>query len=322
MSLGRCLSPCSRWINHGMVKVWLTLALCVLLVGMPTWVRAQVWGYVDERGVAHFAAERVDERYELFYRGDALVAHRSADTASAMNQHAAGLFSGHASDHSGWETPYLVGSAFPQTGAVVAPIPLTAFFEVSPAYKAVRHLIREAAQAHGVDAHLLQAMIATESGFDAQAISPRGAVGLMQIMPATAREHGLVARSPRTVEKMLTDPRTNIQTGARIVARLQARFPEQPEVALAAYNAGEGAVRRAGEQVPVFPETQKYVRTVMQIYQYLQPPKALQARAREASATLADASPAQLSSAHFHSNPPTVQPLNGGASGRRNMVVP
>lgn len=322
MNLGRCLSPCSRWINHGMVKVWLTLALCVPLAGMPTWVHAQVWGYVDDRGVAHFAAERVDERYELFYRGDAMVALHTADTASAIHRSADGLFSGHGADHSGWETPYLVGSAFPETGAVVAPIPLTAFFEVSPAYKAVRHLIREAAQAHGVDAHLLQAMIATESGFDARAISPRGAVGLMQIMPATAREHGLNARSPRNVEKLLTDPRTNIQTGARIVARLQARFPDQPEVALAAYNAGEGAVRRAGRQVPPIAETRKYVRTVMQIYQYLQPPKALQARTREVSATLADASPAQLSSAHSLSNAPTVQPLNGGASGRHNMVAP
>jgi hypothetical protein len=260
-----------------MVKVWLTLALCAL-VGMPTWVHAQVWGYVDDRGVAHFAAERLDERYELFYKGD------------------------------------------------MPPVPLTAFFEISTAYKAVRYLIREAARTHGVDARLLQAMIAAESGFDAQAVSQRGAVGLMQIMPATAREHGLKARHPQNVETLLADPRTNIHTGARIMARLLARYPGQPELALAAYNAGEGAVRRAGQQVPPIAETRRYVQSVMQIYHFLQPPRALQARGREVSATWANAAPpaGRLSSAHPYtiSSQSAAQPLGGGATGRHSLSAP
>lgn len=249
---------------------WLPL----LLAGLPLVVQAQVWGRVDERGVAHFAAEKRDARYELYFRGNATPSAPSLVPDPSGNHRS--------SASSGWETPFLMGMAPPDTGAVVAPPSLLAFFQVSPAYKAVRHLIREAAQAHGVDAELLQAVIAAESGFDPQAVSPRGAIGLMQILPTTALAHGLSPSARHSVEVLLTDPRTNIHTGARILARLMARYSGQLDVALAAYNAGEGAVRRAGRQVPNYPETQKYVHTVTQIYQHLLPPKAVQARARAA----------------------------------------
>jgi hypothetical protein len=235
------------------------------LVGSCLWLgaaQAQVWGYVDERGVAHFAAERVDERYELFHKGEA----RVPDLADASA----------ATETSGWETPFLSGRALPQTGAVVAPARVLSFFEVSPRYKAVRHLIREAADAHGLEPELLQAVIAAESGFDARAVSPKGAVGLMQLMPATAQEHGLITRAGVTPEAALIDPRQNIQTGARVLARLFGQFPERLELVVAAYNAGEGAVRRAGRQVPDFPETRKYVQTVLNLYQHLLPPRAVQ----------------------------------------------
>jgi soluble lytic murein transglycosylase-like protein len=78
------------------------------------------------------------------------------------------------------------------------------------------------------------------------------------------------------VAYQLTDPRTNIHTGARMLARFQAQFPERLELVVAAYNAGAGAVRRAGRQVPDIAETRKYVQTVMQIYEYLLPPRTLQ----------------------------------------------
>lgn len=231
---------------------------------------AQVWAWVDERGVGHFASEKVDARYELFYRG-----RTDAGLPGSVPGWPQDLQDPWRADQSGWETPALVGTAWPETGAVVAPGHVLAFFDISPAYKAVRHLIREAAEAHGIDARLLQAVIAAESGFDAQAISPRGAVGLMQIMPATAQDHGLVPREGRSVESWLTDPRTNIHTGARVLSRLLKRFPGRLELALAAYNAGEGAVRRADMQVPNFRETRQYVRTVTQLYQFLQPPASL-----------------------------------------------
>jgi hypothetical protein len=75
-----------------------------------------------------------------------------------------------------------------------------------------------------------------------------------------------------TVEKKLTDPRTNIKTGSRYLRYLLDLFPGQLELALAAYNAGEGAVQRAGNRIPDFRETQNYVKTVMQLYTMLKPP--------------------------------------------------
>jgi soluble lytic murein transglycosylase-like protein len=273
------MTPAVAW------RTWLRPCAVALLCLVALPLHAQVWGYVDERGVAHFAADRLDARYELFYRGDvgpaasaSLPEQAGAATALAYS----GLLPAER-ENSGWETPELVGTAFPETGAVVAPARLLAFFQVSPAYKAVRHHIRDAARANGIAPELLQAVIAAESGFDAQAISPRGAVGLMQIMPVTAQAHGLAPEPRRTVESQLADPRTNIHTGARILARLLGQFPEQVDLALAAYNAGEGAVRRAGGQVPNYPETRKYVRTVTQLYQYLQPPRGLQRRAAQSA---------------------------------------
>ena len=249
------------------MKRLLVLCACWLHLG----AFAQVWGYVDERGVAHFAAEKANERYELFYRSEsAQPPTRSAGRKSPAPSPVLQL------DQSGWETPALTGMAEPDTGAVVAPLRLLAYFEVSPAYKAVKHLIREASQAHGIEPELLQAVMAAESGFDPLPISPRGAVGLMQIMPATAQEHGVSGSKLQSVEALLTDPRINIHTGARMLAKLQAQFPERLELAVAAYNAGAGAVRRAGRQVPAISETRKYVQTVLQIYQFLLPPKALQ----------------------------------------------
>ena len=280
----RLLPSLSKWaiqrvVQHAAKQVvlqivrrvaWPSVAVLFVAASAANTALAQVWGHVDDRGVAHFASERVDERYELFYRGEVLLPleplRASAPTPKA--------------EESGWETPALVGTAPPTTGAVVAPAGLLAYFEVSPAYKAVRHHIRDASRQHGVSPELLQAVIAAESGFDAFAVSPRGAVGLMQIMPTTAEEHGVKATDARTVEDQLIDPRINIHTGARLLARLHTQFPQRTDLVLAAYNAGAGAVRRAGMRVPDYAETRNYVRTVMQIYQFLLPPPALQLRAR------------------------------------------
>ncbi len=212
----------------------LGLVVLLALLWQPA-ARADVWAHVDEKGVAHFAAERVDERYELYFSDRAPV-----DTTRA--------------------------------GPVpMAPTRLHAFFEISPDYKAVRHLLREASREHQIEYALLQALIATESGFDASAVSPKGAVGLMQVMPATARGYGLEDQGRRPVERQLTDARTNIQVGSQHLRRLLNKFPDRPDLALAAYNAGLMTVRRAGNQVPPLRETQNYVRTVMALYAVLKP---------------------------------------------------
>jgi soluble lytic murein transglycosylase-like protein len=207
--------------------------------------RADVWGYIDAKGVAHFATERLDDRYELFYKGD-----QSFDTSVALP----------------------AAEELPRPVAIPTARPkLIAFFEISPHFKVVKHHMRDAANTHNIDYELLQALIATESGFDSTAVSPKGAVGLMQIMPATAERYGVASDAKTPVERKLTDPKVNIRTGTRYLRDLINMFPGQLELALAAYNAGEGAVQRAGNKIPNYRETQNYVKTVLQLYAYLKP---------------------------------------------------
>ena len=216
--------------------------------------RADVWGYVDAKDVAHFASERLDERYELFFRSNESFAVGKGEThltsLAQKNSPASSLAHG-----------------------AYAPPKLLAFFEVSPNYKAVKHLLKDAAQTHGIDYELLQALIATESGFDTFAVSPKGAVGLMQLMPPTAERYGVKADKKTPIEKKLTDPKTNIRAGSTYLRDLIKMFPGQLELAVAAYNAGEGAVQRAGNKIPNYPETRNYVKTVMQLYGHLKPPE-------------------------------------------------
>lgn len=206
--------------------------------------RADMWGYVDSQGIAHFSATQLDERYELFFRG--------GESFSA----------GHAEGN-------LTGRGM---GAATTPPKLLSYFELSPNYKAVRHLLREASATHGIDYELLQALIATESGFNARAVSPKGAIGLMQLIPPTAERYGVRADKNLAIQEKLTDPKTNIRAGSSYLSYLIKLFPGQIELAIAAYNAGEGAVQRAGNKIPNYPETKNYVKTVMQLYSHLKPP--------------------------------------------------
>ena len=195
-----------------------------------------------------------------------------------------------------------------------APPKLLAFFEVSPSYKQVKHHLREASNRHGIDYELLQALIATESGFDARAVSPKGAVGLMQIIPATAERYGVSGDARTPVQQKLTDPRTNIRAGSRYLRDLINMFPGQLELALAAYNAGEGAVQRAGNRIPNYRETQNYVRTVMQLYTMLKPPEVLAERRAPTRVRMQMAAP--VGGVHGSTAPV------GGAVGRGNMIAP
>jgi soluble lytic murein transglycosylase-like protein len=230
--------------------LWRAFALGLLLLFLQQAAHADIWGYVDDKGVAHYAAERLDERYEIFFRGG-----ESFDTALAATS---------ASDPL---DPALTPVMLPAVASKVL-----AFFDVSPSYKVVKHHLREASKALNIDYALLQALIATESGFDALAVSPKGAIGLMQVMPATAERYGVTGDKKTSVEKKLSDPGINIKTGTRYLSYLIHLFPDQLELALAAYNAGEGAVQRAGNKIPNYKETQNYVKTVMQLYTLLKPP--------------------------------------------------
>lgn len=114
-------------------------------------------------------------------------------------------------------------------------------------------LIVHTAQRYGLDPALLAAMVKVESGFDPRAVSPAGAKGLLQLMDATARALGV--QDP-------FDPAQNLEGGARYFRQLLERFGGDVRLALAAYNAGPGAVQRAGG-IPPYPETQRYVELVL-----------------------------------------------------------
>ncbi len=115
------------------------------------------------------------------------------------------------------------------------------------ALRQLRALIRQAARRHGVSADLIRAVVAVESGFDPRAVSPKGARGLMQLMPATAAELNV---------DNVYDPAQNLDGGTRHLRGLLDRFDGDVRLALAAYNAGSEAVRRLGG-VPPYPETRE-----------------------------------------------------------------
>ena len=117
----------------------------------------------------------------------------------------------------------------------------------------------------GVDAKLLHAVISVESGYNQGAVSPKGATGLMQLLPETARATARRARRYGTVN--LLDPGENIRAGARYLRDLLAMFDNNVELALAAYNAGENAVIRYGRHLPPYAETRRYVPLVVAHYQ-------------------------------------------------------
>lgn len=124
----------------------------------------------------------------------------------------------------------------------------------------LRPLFRQVAGESGLREPLLWAVALTESAFDPAAVSPAGAVGLMQLMPGTARRFGVDDRR---------DALQNLRGGAAYLSALLKRYGNDVHVALAAYNAGEGAVQRFGGRVPPYPETEAYVRSVTRYYQAL-----------------------------------------------------
>jgi soluble lytic murein transglycosylase-like protein len=126
--------------------------------------------------------------------------------------------------------------------------------EAAASVSDLRAIVREIAATEQVPASLLEAVIAVESAFDPRAVSPKGAQGLMQLMPATAERFGVVDPF---------DPRDNVRGGARYLRQLLAQFDGALPLALAAYNAGEQAVIRFGRRIPPFAETQRYVPRVL-----------------------------------------------------------
>lgn len=123
--------------------------------------------------------------------------------------------------------------------------------------RALAPLISRIAREQRLHPELLHAVVRAESAYDPRAVSSKGAVGLMQLMPATAERFGVTDRE---------NPEQNLTGGAQYLRELLGMFDNDLTLALAAYNAGENAVMRYGNQVPPYPETQNYVRKVQAFY--------------------------------------------------------
>jgi soluble lytic murein transglycosylase-like protein len=148
----------------------------------------------------------------------------------------------------------------------------------------VDNFIVESGKRNSVDPLLLYSIMHQESSFKLRALSPKGARGLMQLMPPTASRFGVTN---------IWDPKQNIEGGARYMRFLLDLFSGDVRLALAGYNAGEGAVMKYGYQVPPYAETREYVRRIGNRYSMLRDPDAI-AKATTASVQQKDPTPLNI----------------------------
>jgi soluble lytic murein transglycosylase-like protein len=134
--------------------------------------------------------------------------------------------------------------------AVIVPVAPSPSNRSNPVFEP---LIRQHAAQHGLQPDLIRAVIQVESAFNPHAVSPKGAMGLMQLMPTTAAQFGVI--NP-------FNPAENIRAGVSYLRQLLERYDHNEQLALAAYNAGPNAVQRYGNKVPPYRETQQYVKRI------------------------------------------------------------
>lgn len=192
-----------------------------LLAALAASACADIYGFVDDNGLTHFSNVQLDARYKLYKRDPASRPRLSYGNDSA-------------------------DSATPSAA------------QGNPrAARRYAELITEVAREERVDPALLHAVVTVESGYNARALSPKGAAGLMQLMPDTARRYAV---------SNIWDPLDNLRGGARYLRDLLGMFDDNLSLALAAYNAGEKAVIRHGHRIPPYAETRHYVPRVMEYY--------------------------------------------------------
>lgn len=207
--------------------------------------------YVDEEGVPHYSLQPLDERYVLFSNAGPVM---DKDIKLAVGKPEKKIGKAYFGDVAvgmyGSVNTYNYGTASYAVSRRLIGNPYLARYEAT--------IIKYAAR-NGVDVNLVKAVMAAESGFNSSALSPKNAMGLMQVIPPTAARYGVSA-----AELMI--PERNIHAGVSYLRDLSRMFKGQPELVIAAYNAGEGAVYKYNRKIPPYLETQNYVRKVMQYY--------------------------------------------------------
>ncbi len=239
----------SRWPQRARARTMVRMvAARIVLAGaccVSPAALADIWGYVDEDGRSHIATEKLDDRYQLFFKGGIRVDPPDPnEVAAALDARTRDEFR---------RTPL--------------------FQRMSNHPNAVRFepLIQQYAKQYRLDPALVKAVIAVESAFRPDAVSPKGALGLMQIIPDTGARYGIVGDRKRSAVQKLLDPATNLRIGTRHLRALLEMFTDNLDLVLAAYNAGEGAVARYARTIPPYPETQMYVKLVQRFYATYKP---------------------------------------------------
>jgi soluble lytic murein transglycosylase-like protein len=182
---------------------------------------ADIYGYIDEQGATYLSSTPLDSRYTLWIK-------EPRDDSSDSN------------------------ARRPHPPPVVSGSSVTA--ELRRRYAS---LVSQIAREQKIDEALLHAVITVESAYNARAQSPKGASGLMQLMPATAQRYGVTD---------VWNPAENVRAGAQHLRDLLRMFNDNLNLALAAYNAGAGAVIESGNRIPPYPETRVYVPRVLENY--------------------------------------------------------
>lgn len=218
------------------------LLLLCLFAGQA--ISGEIYAFIDSQGKLQVSRQKIDSRYVRF------------DSTRRITPR---MVTGKTS----WIVPQTVAHYVPHLSSrSTLPLkPSEQASSVTPSKSKLQQqyaeLIDGIAQEIGVSANLLHAIIQVESAYNPMAISPKGAQGLMQLIPATAERFG--------VEHSF-EPAANIRGGARYLKNLLALFNNDIKLAVAAYNAGEGAVIKYNNAIPPYPETQAYVSRVLSLF--------------------------------------------------------
>jgi soluble lytic murein transglycosylase-like protein len=267
----------TRWLSPGVVFV-------ILLLVAPC--RADVYVFTDHFGVRHFTDKCAESRCKLFLKtripnqpqGTSSAAH-SRIRSTPRNAYAYSPYGRIKLLHSG--SQYYVYSPYARSRSISISASDHAYSSITSSSepsleendsagrrpRAINQANRQfytpqielIAKNYGLDPKLMHAVISAESAYNPTAISDKGAMGLMQLMPDTARRFGV----PDPF-----DPVANMHGGARYLRWLMDRFQNNLNLVLAAYNAGEGAVERYGNTIPPYEETRTYVVRVLDYYNY------------------------------------------------------
>ncbi len=231
-------------------KFFLMFSSAAVLAVAAAPAAADLYAFVDERGRAVITDNPPpnDPRYKLFLRSSD--EHKLTDSDQSRNQRNPGDYRLRAP------------RAHAESIEVREPAQRDALDNPRLAGKPFQQQVGVAAQEHNVDPALVHAVILAESNYNPNAVSVKGAVGLMQLMPGTGRRYG-------AKEKDLRVPEKNIRAGTQYLSDLIALFNGDLRLAVAAYNAGENAVIRFGKKIPPFAETLAYVPRVMRAYEEL-----------------------------------------------------